>query len=177
MKKVADGLQPEGIESLIPLLIEELKLLPDFLPANFKTILIEKERILGRISDLLATNEEFREAAWSNAAIGGKAPIEISKMAETFVDWDELSSKIYSQKDFRQFGGPEDYYVDFQAIEALRGDGDKLIEILTNALKERKKIIFSLSSLGMVERYASILRAAALPVELQFPLNSAPNSG
>ena len=177
LKKVADGLQPEGIESLIPLLIEELKLLPDFLPANFKTILIEKERILGRISDLLATNEEFREAAWSNAAIGGKAPIEISKMAETFVDWDELSSKIYSQKDFRQFGGPEDYYVDFQAIEALRGDGDKLIEILTNALKERKKIIFSLSSLGMVERYASILRAAALPVELQFPLNSAPNSG
>ena len=177
LKKVADGLQPEGIESLIPLLIEELKLLPDFLPANFKTILIEKERILGRISDLLATNEEFREAAWSNAAIGGKAPIEISKMAETFVDWDELSSKINSQKDFRQFGGPEDYYVDFQAIEALRGDGDKLIEILTNALKERKKIIFSLSSLGMVERYASILRAAALPVELQFPLNSAPNSG
>ena len=177
LKKVADGLQPEGIESLIPLLIEELKLLPDFLPANFKTILIEKERILGRISDLLATNEEFREAAWSNAAIGGKAPIEISKMAETFVDWDELSSKINSQKDFRQFGGPEHYYVDFQAIEALRGDGDKLIEILTNALKERKKIIFSLSSLGMVERYASILRAAALPVELQFPLNSAPNSG
>ena len=177
LKKVADGLQPEGMESLIPLLIGELKLLPEFMPTKFETILIEKERVLSRISDLLATNEEFREAAWSNAAIGGEAPIEISKMAETFVDWEELASKLNSQKDFRQFGGPEDHYIDCQPMEALRGNGDKLIEILTHALADRKKIIFSLSSLGMLERYASILRDANLPVELQFPLNSPPKSG
>ena len=120
LKKVADGLQPEGMESLIPLLIGELKLLPEFMPTKFETILIEKERVLSRISDLLATNEEFREAAWSNAAIGGEAPIEISKMAETFVDWEELASKLNSQKDFRQFGGPEDHYIDFQPMEALQ---------------------------------------------------------
>ena len=59
----------------------------------------------------------------------------------------------------------------------LRGNGDKLIELLSVALRAKKKIIFSLSSRGMIDRYASILRDANLPVELQFPLNSAPTSG
>ena len=177
LNKVADGLQPEGMESLIPLLVYDLKLLSDFLPKNFEAIFIEKERVIGRITDLLVTNEEFREAAWSSAAIGGKAPIELGRMDQTYVDWDELISNLDDYRDFRQFGGPEDQFIDLQPIEALRNNGDKLIELLSDALSAKKKIIFSLSSRGMIDRYASILRDANLPVELQFPLNSAPTSG
>ena len=177
LNKVADGLQPEGMESLIPLLVDNLKLLSDFLPKNFEAIFIEKERVIGRITDLLVTNEEFREAAWSSAAIGGKAPIELGRMDQTYVDWDELISNLDDYRDFRQFGGPEDQFIDLQPIEALRNNGDKLIELLSDALSAKKKIIFSLSSRGMIDRYASILRDANLPVELQFPLNSAPTSG
>ena len=177
LSKVADGLQPEGMESLIPLLVQELKLFSEFLPKNFETIFIEKGRVFGRVADLLVTNEEFREAAWSNAAIGGKAPIELASMDQTYVDWDELISNLNTHRDFRQFGGPEDQFIDLQPIEALRNNGDKLIELLSSALKTKKKIIFSLSSRGMIDRYASILRDGNLPVDLQFPLNSAPTSG
>ena len=177
LSKVADGLQPEGMESLIPFLVQELKLFSEFLPKNFETIFIEKGRVFGRVADLLVTNEEFREAAWSNAAIGGKAPIELASMDQTYVDWDELISNLNTLRDFRQFGGPEDQFIDLQPIEALRNNGDKLIELLSSALKTKKKIIFSLSSRGMIDRYASILRDGNLPVDLQFPLNSAPTSG
>ena len=143
LSKVADGLQPEGMESLIPLLVKELKLFSDYLPKNFETIFIEKGRVFSRVADLLVTNEEFREAAWSNAAIGGKAPIELASMDQTYVDWDELISNLNTHRDFRQFGGPEDQFIDLQPIEALRNNGDKLIELLSSALKTKKKIIFS----------------------------------
>ena len=151
-RSVADGLQPEGMESLIPLLVDNLKLLSDFLPKNFEAIFIEKERVIGRITDLLVTNDEFREAAWSSAAIGGKTPIELGRMDQTYVDWDELISYLDDYRDFRQFGGPEDQFIDLQPIEALRNNGDKLIELLSSALKTKKKIIFSLSSRGMIDR-------------------------
>ena len=173
LSKIANGLLPEGMESLIPLLVDELNLVSEAMPNGFETVFIERERVVGRIADLLATNEEFREAAWSNAAVGGKAPIEADS---TYIDWDALVVQLPHLKDFRQFGSDEDLFLEIDPIEPLRGNSDRLISIFESALNEKKRVVFSASSKGMIDRYASIFRDANLPVQLQYPFNAAPTS-
>ena len=174
LNKIGNGLLPEGMESLIPLLVDKLQLISQSMPENFETIFIERERVVGRISDLLATNEEFREAAWSNAAVGGRAPIEADS---TYIDWDALVDGLPNFKDFRQFGSDEDLFLELDPIEPLRGNSDRLISIFESALNEKRKVIFSASSKGMIDRYASIFRDANLPVQLQYPFSAAPTAG
>ena len=174
LNKIVDGLQPEGMESLIPLLVEDFQLISDNLPENYEVFFIERERVVSRLVDLLATNEEFREAAWSSAAIGGKAPIEAGN---TFIDWDELITDLPANRDLRQFGSESEVFLDIHPIEPLRGNSELLLSKFETALNEKKKIVFSVSSKGMIDRYASIFRDAGLPVQIQFPLHAAPTSG
>ena len=174
LSKIREGLQPEGMESLIPMLVDNLHLITESMPQNFETFFVERERVVGRLADLLATNEEFYEAAWSNAAVGGKAPI---ASGSTYIDWDDLIKQIPSHRDLRQFGSDADTFLDISPIEPLRGNSERLILNLESALNEKKKIIFSASSKGMIDRYASILRDANLPVQIQYPLHAAPTSG
>ena len=174
LSKISEGLQPEGMESLIPMLIDDLHLITESMPRYFETFFVERERVVGRLADLLATNEEFYEAAWSNAAVGGKAPI---ASGSTYIEWDDLLEQIPSHRDLRQFGSDADTFLDISPIEPLRGNSERLILNLESALNEKKKIIFSASSKGMIDRYASIFRDANLPVQIQYPLHAAPTSG
>ena len=75
--KIAEGISVDGMESLIGLLNTELKSLIDFLPQNYQVLVVDEPRITSRAMDLIATNKEFLDASWSNAAMGGKAPIDI----------------------------------------------------------------------------------------------------
>ena len=172
--KIAEGMKPEGMESLIPMLIDDLNLISQLMPKGYETIFIERERVIGRVSDLLATNEEFREAAWANAAVGAKAPIEAGS---TYIDWDSLVNEFPIQRDFRQFGTDADSFLNLAPIEPLRGNSDRLINEIETAINANKKVIFSASSKGMIDRYASIFRDANLQVQIQFPLSAAPTSG
>ena len=174
LSKISEGLQPEGMESLIPMLIDDLHLITESMPRYFETFFVERERVVGRLADLLATNEEFYEAAWSNAAVGGKAPIASGR---TYIEWDDLLEQIPSHRDLRQFGSDIDTFLNITPIEPLRGNSERLILNLESALNENKKIIFSASSKGMIDRYASIFRDANLPVQIQYPLHAAPTSG
>ena len=122
----------------------------------------------------MATNEEFRQAAWSNAAIGGKTPIEAGS---TYIDWDLLKSELPNARDFRQFGSDTDTFLEIVPIEPFRGNIERLINIFESALNEKRRVIFSASSKGMIERYASIFRDANLPIQIQYPFSAAPISG
>ncbi|MGI9199007.1 MAG: transcription-repair coupling factor [Candidatus Nanopelagicaceae bacterium] len=172
--KVAEGMQPEGMESLIPLLVDDLQLLSELMPKNTQAIFIERERLIARTADLLSTDDEFRAAAWSNAAVGGQAPVEAGS---TFIDWETLEGALDFSKDFKQFGIESDEFLDINAIEPFRGNSDRLLNLLDNAISEKKRIIFSTSSRGTLERYANVFRSSNLPVQLQAPLNAAPTSG
>jgi transcription-repair coupling factor (superfamily II helicase) len=176
LSKISNGLLPEGMESLIPILVEKMELISTSMPNQFETIFIERERVVSRLSDLLATNQEFKEAAWSNAAIGGNAPVPL-EVENTYIEWDELIAQLPNHKDFRQFGADDDLFLDLNSIEPLRGSSERLISLFESALNENKKVIFSASSKGMIDRYASIFRDADLSVQIQYPFAAAPTSG
>ncbi len=75
--KIAAGIAVEGMESLAPVLVDEMELLVDLLPAGTQVLLLDPERARGRAHDLVATSEEFLGASWAAAAGGGTAPIDL----------------------------------------------------------------------------------------------------
>ncbi|WQQ27639.1 transcription-repair coupling factor [Nocardioides bizhenqiangii] len=75
--KLAQGIAVEGMEALIPALVDELELLVDLLPAGTQVLVLDPERARARAHDLVATSEEFLGASWAAAAGGGQAPIDL----------------------------------------------------------------------------------------------------
>ncbi|MGH3681273.1 MAG: transcription-repair coupling factor, partial [Natronosporangium sp.] len=81
-ERLAEGIPVEGMESLAPVLgAGELELLIDSLPARTVVLMCDPERIRTRAHDLVRTSEEFREASWAAAAVGGKVPIDTGQVA------------------------------------------------------------------------------------------------
>ena len=182
LNKIAAGISCDGMESLIPMLVDELETISERMPANCEVIFLDDERIKSRGADLIATNNEFFQAAWSSASIGGDVPLLVK--ATTYLDWQELHAVIsrcgLSIRSLNSFGSDLDeeaVFLDFTPVEPMRGDSERAIELLRQALSENKSIIFSTSGHGMMERYAGIFRSADLPVHTLETLNAAPTKG
>ncbi len=75
--KIAAGIATEGMEALSPVLVDEMELLVDLLPADTHVLVLDPERARRRAHDLVATSEEFLGASWAAAAGGGSAPIDL----------------------------------------------------------------------------------------------------
>ncbi|RXL48238.1 hypothetical protein EO238_34390, partial [Citrobacter sp. AAK_AS5] len=71
--KLAEGIAVEGMESLAPVLVEEMELLVDLMPSNTTALVFDPERVRGRAHDLVATSAEVLDASWAAAAVGGQA--------------------------------------------------------------------------------------------------------
>jgi transcription-repair coupling factor (superfamily II helicase) len=171
LDKISEGIAFEGMESLIPLLIEKTETLLSRVPAGTEIVFIDEQRIASRANDLLATNEEFLNASWSNAALGAMAPIHHNR--ETYISWKELEEEIANKKLTRAvlstYGsdlveGTE--FLDYSAIDPMRGDIERTIEVLRQALEKNQKVVFATHGHGMLERYAGIFRGADLPVTI-----------
>jgi transcription-repair coupling factor (superfamily II helicase) len=180
--KIAEGITFEGMESLIPLLIDQTESLLTRMPVGTRIIFIDEQRIKSRAADLLATNEEFLNASWSNAALGGVAPLHDG--AGTYMAWDELFDEIskaqMSAQELSPFGtdlDPETTFLEYAAIDPMRGDLDRAIQTLRDALEQHRTVVFATHGHGMLERYAGILRGADLPVYIAEKLSATPTKG
>ncbi|MEU2987602.1 transcription-repair coupling factor [Micromonospora aurantiaca] len=83
LDKLSEGIPVEGMESLAPALIgaDALELLVDCMPAGTHVLLCDPERIRTRAHDLVRTSEEFLQASWAAAAVGGQAPVDLGAAA------------------------------------------------------------------------------------------------
>lgn len=71
--KIAEGIAVEGMESLAPVLVDEMELLLDVLPKGSMALVCDPERVRTRAADLVATSQEFLQASWA-ATAGGERP-------------------------------------------------------------------------------------------------------
>jgi transcription-repair coupling factor (superfamily II helicase) len=171
LEKISEGIAFEGMESLIPLLIDETETLLSRMPANTQIVFIDEQRIRSRAADLLATNEEFLNASWSNAALGAVAPLHDG--AGTYISWEELSDEITKcsvpSAELSSFGTDleqDTVFLDYAPIDPMRGDIERTIQTLRQVLEEQRTVIFATHGHGMLERYAGIFRGADLPVQI-----------
>ena len=179
LDRVAQGISTEGMESLIPILVDETETILQRMPKGTEVIFIDDERIRMRTIDLLATNEEFFEAAWSHAALGAVAPLPVTDA--TYLSWEDLSEESarcrLAVRALNPYGSDLDSdatFLDFQPIDPLRADMDRAISTLQSAVDAGFSIIFSAAGQGMAERYAGIFRNADLPVVIVPELRAIP---
>ena len=78
--RIAEGIGCEGMESLAPVLAGRMVPLLD-LVGDRLVVALEPERLRRRAEDLVATTAEFLAAAWTSAASGGRAPVDLSAAA------------------------------------------------------------------------------------------------
>lgn len=91
LAKLAEGIPVDGMEALLPLLrATDLVTLPSHLPAGAPVLICDPEKVRTRAADLIKTGQEFLEASWSTAAVGGDVPIDLEALgASGFVGFGE----------------------------------------------------------------------------------------
>jgi transcription-repair coupling factor (superfamily II helicase) len=149
LDRIAQGITTEGMESLIPILIEETETILQRMPTGTEVIFIDDERIRMRTIDLLATNQEFFEAAWSHAALGAPSPLPVTDA--TYLSWEGLHEDISRcqliTRALNPFGSDLDTsatFLDYNAIDPLRADIDRAVTVLQEAINADFSIIFSI---------------------------------
>ncbi|MHC3003981.1 transcription-repair coupling factor [Gordonia metallireducens] len=77
LAKLAEGIPVEGMEALIPALVDgEMQLLTEVVPDGTRVLILDPEKVRTRAADLSKTGAEFLEASWTAAAMGANAPID-----------------------------------------------------------------------------------------------------
>ena len=177
--KIAEGISVDGMESLIGLLNTELKSLIDFLPQNYQVLVVDEPRITSRAMDLIATNKEFLDASWSNAAMGGKAPIDIFGGLESggYFTLDSLkSAATHAGLPWRALNpyasDIDESVADFIALPIYRNDLDAVEADLKKWLADGYLIIFSAVGPGIVERFNNLFIEADLPTRISKSIDS-----
>ncbi len=79
--KLADGVAVEGMEAFAPVLTDRMELLLDHVPPGGRVLACDPERIRTRAAELVRTSQEFLDASWGNAAVGGRAPVDLGGAA------------------------------------------------------------------------------------------------
>ncbi|AKE41795.1 transcription-repair coupling factor Mfd [Corynebacterium kutscheri] len=76
LTKIADGIPTDGMEALIPALVDTpMVTLSQLMPTNTHVLVLDPEKVRTRVADLQATDEEFLRAGWEAAAMGADGPI------------------------------------------------------------------------------------------------------
>ncbi len=163
--KVAAGIAVEGMESLAPVLVDELELLVDVMPADTQVLVVEPERVRSRAHDLVATSEEFLGASWAAAAGGGTAPIDLG--AASYRDLDDV--RAHSRElgmpwwTVSPFGLDEETTegaaqgVGAVPIEGYRGDLERAVADIRGWLSDGHRVVVTHPGLGPAQRMVEVL--------------------
>ncbi len=178
--KIAEGISVDGMESLIGIFNTELESLIAFMPKEYEVILIDQPRIASRALDLIETNKEFLDASWSNAAMGGKAPIDVTGGFESggYFTLDRLRSAAtlagIGWRSFNLYASDIDEgQTPFRALPIYRNSLDAVEADLRRWINEDYLIIFSAAGPGIVERFNNLFIEADLPTRISKSIDSA----
>ena len=135
LAKLAEGIPVDGMEALMPVLGGgELIRLTDQLPSGTPLLVCDPEKVRTRAADLIKTGQEFLEASWSAAAIGGDAPIDLEQLgASGFLDLDDVHDASVEAGHpwwtLSQLSNPDADQLDIRASPSARGHQHSVDEI------------------------------------------------
>ncbi|WP_084622228.1 transcription-repair coupling factor [Demequina oxidasica] len=167
--RIASGVPAEGMESLIPALVDRLVPLTDVLPTNAKMVVIEPERIARRAEDLHRTAEEFLSAAWVAATAGADAPIEASE--GSFLSLDEVregaSERGISWWGIGPFGAADAVATGISEVEDYRGRLSVVLDAVRARLADGWRVVITAAGTGSAHRIVEQCAEAEIPARYQ----------
>jgi transcription-repair coupling factor (superfamily II helicase) len=171
--KIADGHPVEGMEALAPVLVDELRLLVDELPPETTVVVADPEKVRTRAHDLVRTSQEFLEASWATAAVGGAAPIDLGAAAyRTLLEVRDHAASIglpwWSLSPFTADEDLDDDAVVLaaQPPPAYRGEVERAISDLRDWTKNGYRVVVTTEGHGPAQRLHELLKDAEVPSRL-----------
>ena len=178
--KIAAGIAVEGMESLAPVLVDEMELLVDLLPADTQVLLLDPERARSRAHDLVATSEEFLGASWAAAAGGGTAPIDLG--AASYRELGEVRDHALGRDlawwSLSPFGldadedAPVAGALSAKPAPQYRGDVDSAINDIERWRADGYRVVVVHPGHGPAERTVEALGERDVPARLVEPLDA-----
>ena len=180
--KIAAGIAVEGMESLAPVLVDEMELLVDLMPDDTHVLVVDPERARSRAHDLVATSEEFLGASWAAAAGGGTAPIDLGAASyRAIADVRQhalgLGRPWWTMSPFGLDGGldtpatDEPDAVESRALparpaESYRGDLEAAIKDIEQWRRDGYRVVVVHPGHGPAQRMAEVLGEHDVPARL-----------
>ena len=199
LEKMSEGIPVEGMESLLPALVDSLVTIVDYLPEGTAVALVDPERAVTRALTLGETNREFLDAAWSAATAGAATPVDLG--AGDFVTlprlreaaharggvWWTLSAFDSGAADAAAEGLIDDIDVALEASAAVRVPGSALPSFQGNVdgatahvgqlLADGWRVVVAASGAGLVERARDVLAERGIAARRVDDLDAVPEAG
>ncbi|PYC82730.1 transcription-repair coupling factor [Streptomyces tateyamensis] len=193
LDKIAQGIAVEGMESLAPVLVDDMELLLDVLPAGSVAVVCDPERVRTRAADLVATSQEFLHASWVAAASGGDRPIDVEQidvsaaslrsLAEVREHAQRIGLPWWSVSPFATSDSEVSAILEFDtntltlgmhAVEAYRGDTARAIADAKERLAADWRVVMVTEGQGPASRLAEVLGNEGIAARLVAELTEAP---
>src|SRR3954465_9118569 len=175
--KIAEGIAVEGMESLAPVLVDDMELLLDVLPKGAMAVVCDPERVRTRAADLVATSQEFLQASWAATAGGGDAPIDVGaaslwSIADVRERARELDVMWWSVS---PFAADEELDADtlklgMHAPETYRGDTAKALADTKGWLADGWRTVFVTEGHGPAARTVEVLGGEGIAARMDADL-------
>jgi len=186
LDQLAEGIAVEGMESLAPLLVDDMVLLLDQMPEGTCVVLHDPERVRTRSHDLFATSQEFLEASWANAAAGARTPVDLGAAAyrslaevrglavERGVPWWSFSPFAADVEEADRLDS-ETSVVAARAVDGYRGDTARALADIKGWLGDGWRVVLLTEGHGSAERLVEVLGEEDIAARLDESLDAAPD--
>ena len=173
-EKICEGILFEGMESLAAGLVDDFKSITDYLSPSTQIWLIDEPRIKSRAIDLLETNNEFLQAAWSTVAWSDskkiEAPIELSNKLKIggFYELDYIKQQAEKKKLLLRTlnlysSDPEDKELNYlDEIESYANKYEKAILDIKGWKKQGYVVVFTATATGILQRFSEVLNSSEI---------------
>lgn len=173
LEKIAAGIAVEGMESLMPILVEKMVPFVHELPENTRLILVQPEKIAAHAQSLAETTAEFLAAAWSNAAAGGVIPVNVAQAS--FIPLGEIRDfaleRGFSWWKVAVLADEETISFKMREPKNFAGSVSAGFADIRQKIHEHWRILLAADSLGLARRIHEQFSEADIPARLT--LNSA----
>jgi transcription-repair coupling factor (superfamily II helicase) len=185
LDQLAEGIAVEGMESLAPVLVDDMVLLLEALPAGTYVVVQDPERVRTRAHDLFATSAEFLAASWANAAAGAATPIDLGaaayrSLADVRSRAGDLGLAWWSISPFAADEAPEDEQTSVVAargIEGYRGDTARALADVKGWVGDGFRVVMLTEGHGSAQRTVEVLGGEDIPARLDESLSDVPETG
>ncbi|MFE6665901.1 transcription-repair coupling factor [Streptomyces sp. NPDC057697] len=177
LNKIAEGIAVEGMESLAPVLVDDMELLLDVLPKGSMALVCDPERVRTRAADLVATSQEFLQASWAATAGGGEAPIDVGaaslwgiadirdRARELEMMWWSVSPFAAGEADEADEGA-DTLKLGMHAPEAYRGDTARAFADTKGRLADGWRTVYVTEGQGLASRTVELLGGEGIAARL-----------
>ncbi|WP_314686012.1 transcription-repair coupling factor [uncultured Bifidobacterium sp.] len=167
LQSLADAIPVEGMESLMPVLVEDMESIPSLLRSDALVMLDDVERLRRAATDLTATANEFLAASWHVAASGHGAGAPLSFEKASFLDIDEtlsaLSLSAHPVWRLTDFGVDEDSpgHVRLEAVppDEYRGEESRAAAGLRGLVDSGYDLTITAAGQGTLNRLSRVVSA------------------